>query len=79
MPDSISEEEWDEYLESSGEKLTDDYCERFGEYPPVAIVRPPKDVLDRLMREALDRGVALTANDLAKALGGKAPPPGVIV
>lgn len=70
MPDSFTEADLDALLDTVGSR----YRAKFGTYPPIAMVYTPPDLLDKLMREALERGVALTADDLAKAQGGTAPP-----
>ena len=55
--------------------VSDAYYARFGNFPPVLYWRGTVKGLHALMKQALERGTPLTADELMKVQGHSEPPP----
>ena len=55
--------------------VSDSYCARFGNFPPVLYWRGTVKGLQALMMQALERGTPLTADELMKVQGHSEPSP----
>ena len=53
--------------------VSDAYCARFGDFPPVLYWRGTVKGLQALMMQALERGTPLTADELMMVQGHKSP------